>query len=73
MALKVKRKERENPQNLVRRFSKRLKKSGLLLRARKLRFRKREKSSQLKKRAALRREEKKKEYEKMRKLGQKFK
>jgi len=40
-----------------------------LLRARKTRFRQRQKSRQMKKRAALRREQLKKEYEKLRKLG----
>jgi hypothetical protein len=73
MALKVNKKEKESSQSLVRRFSKRLKKSGILLRARKLRFKKRKKSNQLKKRAALRREEKRKEYERMKKLGQRIK
>ena len=73
MALEVKKKERETSQSLVRRFSKRLKQSGILIRARKKLFRKRKKSKQLKKRAALRREEKRKQYEKEKKLGQGFK
>ena len=70
MALEIKKKERETSHSLVRRFSKRLKQSGILIRARKKIFRKRKKSKQLKKRAALRREEKKKEYERKKKLGQ---
>lgn len=69
MPLEVKKKERENPQNLVRRFSKRIKQSGLLIRVRKKQYRRRTKSPQLKKRAALRREEKKKLYEKRKKMG----
>ena len=73
MALEIKKKERETSHSLVRRFSKRLKKSGLLLRARKRCFKKRKKSKQLKKRAALRREEKRKEYEKMEKLSRRVK
>ena len=73
MALEVKKKEKENSQSLVRRFSKRLKQSGLLLRARRKLYQKRTKSKQLKKRAALRREEKKKQYEKAKKLGQDLK
>ena len=73
MALEIKKKERETSHSLVRRFSKRLKQSGLLIRARKKIFKKRKKSRQLKKRAALRREEKRKQYEKKKKLGQNFK
>ncbi len=73
MALIVKRKEKENPQSLVRRFSKRVKQSGILLRVRKAQYKERKKSRQLKKRAALRREEKRREYERMEKLGLKIK
>ena len=69
MVLQVKRKEKESSQGLVRRFARRVKQSGLLLRARKKRYKKREKSKQLKKRAALRREEKKEEYKRLKKLG----
>jgi len=69
MVLEVKKAERETSQSLVRRFSKRIKQSGILLRARKSRFKERPKSRQMKKRAALRREELKKEYEKLEKLG----
>ncbi len=69
MALEVKRKERENPQSLVRRFTKRVQQSGILLRARKIRFKGREKSKDQKKKTALRREEMKKEYEELEKLG----
>ncbi len=70
MALEVKKQNRETSQSLVRRFSKRVQQSGLLLRARKIRFRERRKSEQMKKRAALRREELKKEYERLKKLGE---
>jgi len=69
MVLKVRRKERESSHSLIRRFSRRIRQSGILLRARKARFRKKSKSREMKKRAALRREELKKEYEKMEKLG----
>ena len=69
MALEVKKKERETSQSLIRRFSRGVQQSGILLRARSARFKKREKSEQMKKRAALRREEKKREYEKLKKLG----
>ncbi len=69
MALEIKKEERETSQNLVRRFSRRTKQSGILLRARKSRFRERAKSPQMKKRSALRREQLKQEYEKLEKMG----
>lgn len=69
MPLEVKRQERETSQNLARRFSRRMKQSGLLRRARKNRFKSRPKSQQMKKRSALRREELRKEYEKEQKMG----
>ena len=69
MALEIRKKERETSQNLIRRFSRSVQQSGLLVRARKLRFRTRKKSEDMKKKAALRREKKKKEYEKLKKLG----
>ncbi len=69
MALEIKKYQRENPQSLARRFAKRMQQSGILLRARKNRFKERPKSRQAKKRAALRREELKKEYQKLKKLG----
>ena len=70
MALEVKKQERETSQSLIRRFQKRIQESGILLRARKIRFKKKRKSEQMEKRAALRREEMKKEYEKFKKLGE---
>lgn len=69
MALEIKKELGENSQEIVRRFSKRLKMSGILLRARRMRFHERTKSENLKRRSALRREELKKEYEKLKKLG----
>ena len=69
MPLRASRQDRETSQNLVRRFSQKIKKSGILLEARKKVFRIRKKSWQLKKKSALRREKKKKEYEKLKKLG----
>lgn len=71
MALEIKKEERETSQSLVRRFSKRIKQSGILIHARKARYKKRPKSRQMKKRAALRREELRKEYERLEKLGKK--
>ena len=69
MALEVKRKDKETVQSLLRRFTRNVQQSGILLRARKTRFKARRKSQQMKKRAALRREEIKKKYEKLKKLG----
>jgi len=69
MAIEIKKQERETNQALIYRFSKSVQRSGLLLRARKTRFRQRQKSHQMKKKAALRREQLKEEYEKLRKLG----
>lgn len=69
MALEIKKNERETSQNLVRRFSRRMKQSGILLRARRARFKKREKSRQMRRKSALRREQLKKEYEQMEKMG----
>ena len=70
MAFKVKKSRRETSQGLVRRFAKRMRQSGLLMRARRIRFRARPKSEQAKKRAALRREELRKKYEKLEKMGE---
>jgi len=69
MPLKIKKKERESSTSLIRRFSKSVKKSGILLEARKRQFKKRSKSHEMKKKAALRREELKKKYKKLKKLG----
>ena len=66
--LKVTKREKETSQSLVRRFTQKVQKSGILRWARKRKFFIRPKSQQMKKRAALRREEIKKEYEKKRKL-----
>lgn len=69
MPLKAKKQNRESTQSLIRRFSRKMRKSGILLEARKRRFVKREKSQQLKKRTALRRNELQEKYEKLKKLG----
>ena len=69
MVLEVKKQERETSQSLVRRFGRRVQQSGLLVRARKTRFRVKPKSRESQKRAALRREVLRKEYVKLRKLG----
>ncbi len=69
MALEIKKQSRETSQALVRRFTKRVQQSGILIRARKGRFKIREKSRDLKREAALRREKMKKVFEKLKKIG----
>jgi len=69
MPVKIQKKGKENPHSLVYRFTKAVQGSGVLVRARKARFKHRNISEGTKKRAALRREELKKEYEKLQKLG----
>ena len=55
MALEVRKKDKENSQNLVHRFTKVVRQSGVLLEVRKNQFHKRQKSALAKKRSALRR------------------
>jgi len=69
MPIEIKKKTKESPQSLIRRFTQRVQRSGLLIRARKNRFRIKQKSKQMKKRTALRREELKAQYQKSRRLG----
>jgi len=73
MALEVKKSEKENSQSLLRRFTRRVQRSGILVVARKTRFHRRSKSKEMTKRAALRREQLKKEYEKLKKTGKELK
>ncbi len=69
MVIEVKKQQRETTQSLIRRFTRKVQQSGILLRARESRFHQRAKSRQMKQRAALRREKLKREYEKLKKLG----
>ncbi len=55
MALEVRKKDRESSQNLVHRFTKVVRQSGILLQVRGKQFQKRAKSDLAKKRSALRR------------------
>ncbi|OGZ68984.1 MAG: hypothetical protein A3D44_00260 [Candidatus Staskawiczbacteria bacterium RIFCSPHIGHO2_02_FULL_42_22] len=55
MALEVKKKDKESSQNLVHRFTKVVRQSGVLLQVRGKQFRKRPKSALAKKRSAIRR------------------
>jgi len=54
MVLEVKKKERENSQNLIHRFTKVVRQSGVLLEVRSKQFHKRAKSALVKKRGAIR-------------------
>ena len=69
MALEVKRKEKETSQNLVHRFTKVVRQSGVLLEIRSKQFHKRAKSALAKKRSALRRVELRAERKKADKLA----
>ncbi len=69
MPVRVKKRGKESPLALVKRFNKAVKQSGILLRAKEIMFKQREKSEELKKEEALWRLEKKKEYERLKKLG----
>jgi len=67
--IEVKKSERENHRSLLRRFTRRIQQSGILIRARKVRFREREKSKREKRVSALRRVRIGKKKEKLRKMG----
>jgi ribosomal protein S21 len=69
MVLEVKKQERETSQSLVRRFGRRVQQSGILVRARKTRFRVKIKSRNAQKKAALRRVILAKEYQHLKKIS----
>ena len=69
VALEVKKKDGENTRSLLRRFSRRVQQSGVLLRARKNRFFEKERSKKEKKEGAVRRSRIRQEKDKLRKLG----
>lgn len=68
MSLEVTREEREDTRKLVRRFSQKVRQSGILKKARASRFWQRPESKTKKKLRALRREKIKKKYERLQKL-----
>lgn len=68
MPIEVKKQERENSQNIIRRFTRAVRQSGVLMRVKDNMFRKRPKSPLAKKKAALRREKRKKEFERAKKF-----
>ena len=69
MAVEVRKKIRESTSGMLRRFSRKVQLSGILLSARKARFQKRKRSKNLRRKDALRREKIRKERERMEKLG----
>lgn len=69
MSLEVKKRERESSQNLIRRFTKSIQQSRILVRVRKAQFKVRKKSKGMRKKAALRRGKIQKEHERLKKLG----
>lgn len=69
VAIAVKRRNGENTRSLLRRFSRRIQQSGILVRARKARFYEKNKSKREKRASALRREKIKAEKDKLKKLG----
>ena len=73
MGLEARKTEKESSQSLIRRFTRRVQRSGILRVARKIRFHQRSKSKGIRKRAALRREQLKKEYEQLKKMGKELK
>jgi ribosomal protein S21 len=69
MALEIRKQEHETTQGLIRRFTKKLQQSGILVRARRVRFRAKKESEMTKRENALIRERMKKHYKKMAKMG----
>ena len=69
MPLEIQRKKGENVRSLVSRFSRAVRKGGILVEARKRMYFRKPQSALAKKKAALRREELRKKYEKLKKLG----
>lgn len=67
--VEVKRKEGESAESLIRRFSRRVQRSGLLLQAKKVKFRQREKSKGLQREDAIRRKKVREYREYLRKIG----
>jgi ribosomal protein S21 len=67
--IEVRKKEKETPESLIRRFTRRVQQSGVLMRARKSRFRTEEKSKLEKRQEALYKEKIRKEIDKLKKLG----
>jgi ribosomal protein S21 len=67
--IEVRKSENESSVGLIKRFTKKIKESGVLILARKLRFRDRPKSNLRKKKEAIKRAQNKKKMDYLRKLG----
>ena len=67
--IEVRKKDKESSENLIRRFTRRVQQSGVLMHVRKTRFRKDEKSKREKREEALYKIKIRKEIEKLKKLG----
>ena len=67
--VEVKRREKETVESLLRRFTKRVQRSGILIQARKVRFKEPAKSKRRLREDALKRRETRIEKEKLRKIG----
>ncbi len=67
--IEVRKKDKETSESLLRRFSRRVQQSGVLVHARKSRFRKDEKSKREKRNEALYKIKIRKEIDKLKKLG----
>jgi hypothetical protein len=67
--IEVKKKERETSESLIRRFSRRVQQSGVLVRVRRGRFRKEEKSRMKKRTEALYKIKIRKEINRLKKMG----
>jgi ribosomal protein S21 len=67
--IEVRKKDRETSENLIRRFTRRVQQSGVLMHVRKTRFRKDEKSKREKREEALYKIKIRKEIDKLKKLG----
>ena len=69
MTIEVKKKDRETSESLIRRFSRRVQQSGVLVRARRTRFRAEKKNKREKRLEALYKIKIRKEIDKLKKLG----
>jgi ribosomal protein S21 len=67
--VEVRKKDKETSESLIRRFSRRMQESGVLMRARKTRFRGRKKNKKQLKEEALYKSKVKKEADRLRKMG----
>ena len=67
--VEVRKREKESTGSLLRRFTRKVQQSRILIQARRDEYRHRRKSKAKKRKDALKREEKRKEYDRLRKLG----